>query len=264
MTVPLSVHRGSKVVLSLCVMRYPTRFVEPAFARKFREWKNQWEVRTGNKLNIADGLAYLRTPGHFLPSIEEREKRERLLASASDESKEAEARASKLNVREIDELLAGEGIPELAMRETTNTGESQNSLNTKKHEENSMDQTEAVEWLIVKYKSNPNVWTFPFTHRVERETAFTALMRVCKDQIGLKPHLPSLSPIAFREVTGHSNTDPITRMFFYKALKVPRSHEVTIPRNSEILTHEWVKRNELRKRLTSSSWYALENALPLD
>jgi hypothetical protein len=238
-------------------MRFPTKFVEPIFAQKFRKWKNEWEVRTGNKLNIADGLAYLKTPGHFLPSIEEREKMQTRL----EEKKSSPQVSSKL--REIDELVAGEGIPELTLGHSTDTVGTVAQLGSKASDQDELE-TKSVEWLIVKYKSSPDVWTFPFTHRVERETAFSALMRVCQDQIGIKPHLPSLAPIAFRQLNGISDADPNTRMFYYKGQKVLRSHEVIIPKNSEIMEHKWVTRDDLQKRITPASWMALQYAIPLD
>jgi len=249
-------------------MRFPSRYIEPEFARKFRQWKNEWEVRTGNKLNIADGLAYLRSPGHFLPSIEEREKRERFLASeqGDDDGGTTRTTASKLNVKEIDQLLASEGIPGIRFGQEhggPTESDSQSGRPLRKTEQQ-QSISDTAQWLVVKYRSNPNLWTLPFTNRMENETAFSALMRVCKDQIGLKPHLPSLAPIAFRDVQSLSQECPNTRMFYYKGLKVPRSHEVSIPEQSEIVQHEWVSRDELRKRLSHHSWLALENALPLD
>jgi ADP-ribose pyrophosphatase YjhB (NUDIX family) len=263
----LSVHKGAKVVLSLCVCRMPTRFVEPEFAQKYRQWKNDWEVRTGNKLNIADGLAYLRTPGHFLPSIEERERRARIQSADTDSGDVTGTVSSKmqnLHVSEIDDLLASEGIPELKLDMEDSRQDAKKSQGSQKQNKDSQTITESVEWLVVKYKSNPDVWTLPFTHRREDESAFTSLMRICKSQIGLKPHLPSLTPISFREINPTGDLIPPTRMFYYKALKVPKSHDVRLPENSEIAEFAWVSRNEVSKRVPRATWSSLRNALPLD
>ena len=251
----LSVHRGSKVVLSMCVCRFPSRFVEPTFAKKFRESKNEWETRTGNKLNIADGLAYLKTPGHFLPSIEEREKRMRQTEEGKDQIQK------DTSLSEIESLLATEGIPELlnVKQSEVNIGENGASREGDVSDE-SRGSTESMQWLIVKYKSNPDVWTLPFTHRREKESAFESLMRINTEQIGSNPHLPSLAPIAFREVLA---SEPSTRMFYYKAV-TPPNFDVRINKDSEIMSYEWVDRQTLASTLSVASWNALKNAIPLD
>ena len=253
----LSVHRGSKVVLSLCVCRLPGRYVEPDFVRKAREWKNEWETRTGNKLQIADGLAYLKTPGHFLPSIEEREKRMR--SSDSDGGEKGRATSG---LSEMELLLATEGIPELSMQaQDLSTEHKQDGPGLGKGSTGSGEmETETMQWLVVKYKSNPDVWTLPFTHRRGQEPAFDSLMRICKEQLGSNPHLPSMSPIAFREIV----TDgPSTRMFYYKAANSPKS-SLQLEKDSNIIEFEWVERATLATRLSRASWISIQNAIPLD
>ena len=252
----LSVHRGSKVVLSMCVCRFPSKFVEPEFARKFRESKNEWETRTGNKLNIADGLAYLKTPGHFLPSIEEREKRMR----RSEEEREQKHRDTSMS--EIESLLASEGIPELFNQRTNavDQGETDSMGRKDQHGESRSETTTSMQYLIVKYKANPDVWTLPFTHRREEESAFESLMRISREHIGSNPHLPSLAPIAFREIV---SPGPSTRMFYYKAVNPPNS-DVRISEDSDIASYAWVDRDTLASKLSTASWNTLKNAIPLD
>jgi len=257
----LSVHRGSKVVLSMCVCRFPAKFVEPEFAKKFREWKNEWELRTGNKLNIADGLAYLKTPGHFLPSIEEREKRSR--RNAEDGSGEGITKETNTGLSEIETLLASEGIPELLTQRGNESDSKEGSRDRVQKDVVGVDTnttSSSMQWLVVKYKSNPDVWTLPFTHRRDKELAFESLMRICKDQLGSNPHLPSLAPMAFREIV----TDgPSTRMFYYKAVNPP-SYDIRISNNSDIVSFEWVDRDTLATRLSRASWGTLKSAIPLD
>ena len=249
------------MVLSLCVCRLPARFVEPEFSRKFRNWKNEWEIATGNKLNISDGLIYLKTPGHFLPSVEEREKRMRTKGGKGEESRSK----SSPGMSDIEALLATEGIPELA-NDTMNTRDSEGSEDdgTRGHarseKESGLGDHESVQWLIVKYKSKPDVWTLPFTHRIAQESAFESLMRICSQQIGLNPHLPSMAPIAFREIV---SGDLSSRMFYYKAVTPPNG-DLRFLNDSEIEAFEWVDRGTLSKKLSRASWDSLNNAIPLD
>ena len=261
MSIQHSVHRGSKVVLSLCVCRLPSKYVEPEFAKKYRQWHQEWEERTNNRLNIADGLAYLKTPGHFLPSIEERQKLQRLAENSNTDTSEVK----KIHTNEIDELLASEGIPELenlqSEADTTNSAAKSDS-NLRKDLQTLQLDAESLLWLIVKYKSNPSVWTMPFANRRESDSAFNTLKRICLEQIGIKPHFPSLAPMAFRKLRSIGDTDLSSRLFYYKAVFIPKSHEVRL--SSEILEYKWVKRDELPKKLTAASWMTLRDSLPLD
>jgi hypothetical protein len=261
MSIQHSVHRGSKVVLSLCVCRLPSKYVEPEFARNYRLWHQDWEERTNNRLNIADGLAYLKTPGHFLPSIEERQKLQRL----SDESSRDTTEVKKIHTNEIDELLASEGIPELDNLQseagaTRMTDKS--AINLRKDSQSLQLDAESLLWLIVKYKSNPSVWTMPFANRRESDSAFNTLKRICHDQIGIKPHFPSLAPMKFRKLRSTDDRDLSSRLFYYKAVFIPKSHEVRL--SPELSEYKWVKRDELPKHVTIASWRALRDALPLD
>ena len=260
----VSVHRGSKVVLSLCVCRLPSRFVEPEFARKFRQWTEVSEEENTKRLNIADGLAYLKTPGHFLPSIEERAKLQRL-SQGGDTDQSGASSLKKLHANEIDQLLASEGIPELSTSATISEHDEAGSKREKQGFTGGseiMTDSEKLLWLVVKYKSAPSLWTFPFTHRQETDSAFTTIMRLCREQIGLKPHLPGLTPIAFRKLKADSGLS--SRLFYYKAIHVPKTPEVRIPADSDILEFEWVTRNELFNRLPRSAWMSLRNSIPLD
>ena len=259
----LSVHRGSKVVLSLCVCRLPTRFVEPEFATTFRRWREEWEEAAEKKLNISDGLAYLKTPGHFLPSIEERAKLQRI--TKGDDSSIRSTGSPTQHQNEIDELLASEGIPELSSASRDSQAGERGGSSNKTHGKREHDvnlESEDLLWLIVKYKSNPNVWTFPFTHRRETDSAFATLKRLCHDQIGIKPHLPGLAPVAFRRLA--ADTNQATRLFYYKAVHVPKTPEVRISSESDILEFKWVSRDELSKTIPLATWVTLRNALPLD
>lgn len=265
----LSVHKGSKVVLSLCVCRLPSRYVEPAFAKKFREWREDFRQRTDSRLNIADGLVYLRTPGHFLPSIDERPKnQQRLQNKDQDTGSGSPVKQAKLHVSEIDELLESEGIPELeAMKsksiEDGKKGDLKSDAKQKSKQSENLD-SESMLYLVVRYKHAPEVWTFPFTNRVETDSAFNTLKRLCAEQIGMKPHFPSLSPIAYRKLPGTSEDTPHSRIFYYKGVFVPKSHEVRLPHDSEITEYAWVNRAALKDRLTVASWKTVRDALPID
>lgn len=254
----LSVHKGSKVVMSLCVCRLPTRFNEPLFAKQYREWHDEWKDRTNNQLNIADGLAYIKTPGHFLPSIEERARR-----ASFASSEETTAANESVDLDEIEQLLASEGIPELRNQ----VGSSSKAGDTGTADDLSVraatGERTAVEWLIVKYKAFPSVWTFPFIHRRESDSTFVTLQRLCRDYLGMKPHLPALAPIAFRRIATPDD-DVSSRIFYYKGVHVPNTPSVRLSDGSDILEHTWVTRDELQQRLTQSTWVNVRDALPLD
>ena len=256
MSVVLSAHKGAKVVLSLCVCRMPSRYVEPEFAKRYRLWKEEWESRKDFRLNIADGLAYLKTPGHFLPSIEERQRR---LAQSAGSSPTGD---TKQHLSEIDELLSEEGIPELSNMTTKTDG--MKKLQTAGSDEMKIQQasldSDSMMYLIVKYRENPDVWTLPFANRVNTDSAEKTLNRICSKQLGIKPHFPSLAPTAFRKIPG----EPPSRLFYYKGIFVPKTPEVRISADSGIVAHEWVPRNELEKRLSVGAWKTLRDTLPLD
>ena len=244
--------------MSLCICRLPTKFNEPEFARIHREWRNEFQLRTNNQLAIADGLAYLKTPQHFLPSIDERARKQRLMIG-SDPSKET--KLANLQVSEIDQLMATEGIPGLsiqthddAIRETKSVGDSNVEGESFQHDE--------TLWLIVKYKASPSVWTLPFTHRRAADSTSTTLTRLCEHQLRLKPHFPSWAPISFRKLS--SKTGGSTRMFYYKALFVPKSPELKRSSDSDVLDSVWVNRAGLQDKLPIASWTNLRDALSLD
>lgn len=250
----LSVHKGAKLALSLCVCRMPSMYAEPEFAKKFRLWKEEWESQTNSKLNIADGLAYLKTPGHFLPSIEERQKR--LTGTVSSQ------KGSNVQVSEIEELLSVEGIPELsAMVSSRDLDKDDNTrtLGTRKSESNVI-QSDSMLYLIVRYAESPELWTFPFAHRLATDSAFMTLKRICSDQLGIKPHFPSLAPMAFRKLPGA----PESRLFYYKGVFVPKTSEVRLPAASGIVEYAWVSRDDLRERLAIGAWKTVRDILPLD
>ena len=246
----LSVHRGSKVVMSLCVCRLPTRFLEPEFAKEHRQWLQEWKARTNSDLNISDGLVYLKTPGHFLPSIEERQKQ-------TGTEKVASLTQSG---NELEDLLASEGIPELSKkREGLKDLAELGNIEQEKNKEAEDERTD-LQWLIVKYRDSPSIWTFPFTHRRGSDSAHMTLRRLTAEQLGIKSHLPGLAPIAFRKI---KSGDLPSRLFYYKGIQVPDS-SVSIPTGSNISAHKWVNRTELEQHLVFGSWLTLRDALPLD
>jgi hypothetical protein len=235
--------------------------VEPEFAKSFRLWRERWEERTNSKLNIADGLAYLKTPGHFLPSIEERQKLQR-----TGTTKRVTDGAINKATNEIDQLLASEGLPSSYV---TDSGAESNTQSVSSvaivKKETSLDiESDKLLWLLVKYKTNPDVWTMPFTSRREKDTAFDTLTKICADQIGIKPHFPSLSPFAFRRFASSHSDAPSSRVFYYKAVFVPKTSEVRLPNQSEVLVHRWVSRSQLPDLLTKAAWSSLKDAIPLD
>lgn len=254
----LSVHKGSKVLMSLCVCRLPTRFNEPLFAKQYREWHDEWKDRTCNKLNITDGLAYIKTPGHFLPSIEERARRASI---ASPEG--ATAANQSLELDEIEQLLSSEGIPELRNQIGSSSKADDTDIADDVSARAATVERTAVEWLIVKYKACPSVWTFPFIHRRESDSTFVTLQRLCRDYLGMKPHLQALAPIAFRRITT-PDYDVSSRMFYYKGVHVPNTPSVRLSDGSDILEHTWVTKDDLQQRLTRSTWVNVRDALPLD
>ena len=122
--------------------------------------------------------------------------------------------------------------------------------------------SENLLWLVVKYKSNPSVWTFPFTHRRDADSAFETLTRLSREHIGMKPHLPGLAPIAFRKLDSESG--PASRVFYYKAVHVPGTPEIRVPLQSEVVEHKWITRTRLREIITPATWLTLRESIPLD
>jgi len=256
----LSIHRGSKIAMSLCLCRLPRIFSEPAFIRSYRNWKEDWEQRTKNNLNIADGLAYLKTPGHFLAPIEERNRKKRLQEGSHETPQEE---VSAINSNEIDLLIASEGIPELSINALSDQeGKSRNETTNDVRMIHAGDSP-GIQWLVVRYKQSPDIWTFPFAHRRDRDTAQSTLKRMCSNHLGLSPFFPSFSPVLFRDLPSPSNEIP-TRLFYYKGIHVAKTLDVEIPGDSPLAEYAWVSRKELEMRLSPSAWHCIKCALPLE
>lgn len=263
MSTVLSVHRGSKVALSACICRLPLVFTEPDHIKKYREWRQDWEIRTKNKLNIADGLAYLKTPGHFLPSVEERDRRKRVSEAFPEGSSPNTSNMSEVESNDIDALLASEGIPELKFAQN-DLKESQWIQKIQQEETQALEKNASdVLWLIVNYKHSLDVWTFPFGLRRENDSAQRTLRRICMQQIGVDPHFSSFSPIAFRKVS-HTSNESSTRLFYYKSIHVPKTTDPKVPNASPVSSFEWVPRSELQTRLSPATWKSVRDSLPLE
>ena len=238
-------------MMALCISRLPRVYREPDYLRKFREWRDVFETKTQDRVTISDGLAYLKTPGHFLPNIEERERRGTAVEFGKKES--------RVHVSEIDLLLASEGIPGLGV------DESDHKVNqTQQHAAPSGEDHTAntPRWLIVKYTADPCVWTFPFTHRQNADNAEITLGRLCQEQLGLNIHIPSMAPAAFRKISG--NTDITSRMFYYRGMFIPKSREIDLTKNPNIVDAKWVDRAELENSLPVATWQKIRYALPLE
>ncbi|CAD7924962.1 unnamed protein product [Amoebophrya sp. A25] len=94
----LCVHAGDRVQAALLVERLPTQWVEPPWMRRWRRFRQDWLQRTGNALDIADGVAYMHFPTQFLDKADEE-----ALMREQDKSDEAEAEQVR---SEADELFA--------------------------------------------------------------------------------------------------------------------------------------------------------------
>lgn len=259
----LSIHRGSRIAMSLCACRLPPRYIEPEYMKTYRVTKEEWEVRTENKLNISDGLAYLKTPGHFLPSVDEREKKQRLQASGSDRNDDALSNdLSNINADEIDTLLATEGIPELNVATHDLSGNSAAQNLDKSTIDSDNERNSHILWLVVKYKHNPDVWTFPFSHRRNSESAHTTLKRISLEHIGYNFYFPSFSPIQFRKLS-HSAGLQKTRLFYYKGLLASNNLGAKLPPNSPIARIDWLTRVELSEILPRATWLSIRDTIPL-
>lgn len=257
----LSIHRGSKIAMSLCACRLPSRFIEPEYMKTFRVTKEEWEIRTDKKLNIADGLAYLKTPGHFLPSVDERVKKQRLSVGGRPDDASSN-NASNINADEIDTLLAAEGIPELNAARHDLSGNSAAQHIDESSLDSDNERNSHILWLVVKYKQNPDVWTFPFSHRRSSESAQTTLKRMSLEQIGHNFYFPSFSPIQFRKLTASPGPEQ-TRLFYYKGLFASKHLGSKLPQNSPVAEIDWLTREELRETLPRATWLSIRDSIPL-
>jgi hypothetical protein len=229
--------------------------------KTFRVTKEEWEIRTDNKLNIADGLAYLKTPGHFLPSVDERVKKQRLSVEGRPDDASSN-NSSNINADEIDTLLATEGIPELnaARHDLSGNSAAQNIDESSLDSDN--ERNSHILWLVVKYKQNPDVWTFPFSHRRSCESAHTTLKRISLEQIGHNFYFPSFSPIRFRKLTPSLGLEQ-TRLFYYQGLLASKHLGSKLPQNSPVAEIDWLTREELRKTLPRATWLSIRDTIPL-
>lgn len=230
--------------MSLCICRYPTRYMEPEFIKAYRKQRQP--------LTISDGLTYMKTPGHFLPSIEERLRSNKHIESSS---------VPDVHVSEIDQLLASEGIPGIDNEVNNNSdqfgGEQNKDIGAKKHQL----EHDSTLWLIVKYKAVPSVWTFPFTHRRGSDSASMTLENLSEEQLGIKLHIPSYAPIAYRKLT---KCNPPSRIFYYRGVFIPNSHELDIHVDSHIIESDWVNREQLEKLIPAATWVQIRDTLALE
>ncbi len=253
----LSVHQGSKVALAACIAQLPLRYLEPEFARVFREARQKWE-QSHEKVQVAEGLAYLKTPGgHFLPSIEERQ---RTKFTSRDDSLEDTSKE-----QDLASMLESEGLflEEENADKRRNTDESVESSQAR-FTSFAADTDTCIKWLVVKYKSNPNLWTFPFTQRRGKESAFNTLLRLCRADIGLDPHFSGKAPVAYRKLSTTDSDSPSTKLFYYRATKVPNGTEVKLPPESPIAVFDWMTRAQLEAQLPLATWTLMRDVLPLD
>lgn len=76
--IPYSIHQGYKLQASLLIDRLPLKMVEADYAKKWREFRVDWEERTENGPVINDDITFMRFPFQFLISPEEIEYKKRM------------------------------------------------------------------------------------------------------------------------------------------------------------------------------------------
>uniref|UniRef100_A0A7S1LGU7 Nudix hydrolase domain-containing protein n=1 Tax=Alexandrium catenella TaxID=2925 RepID=A0A7S1LGU7_ALECA len=282
----ISVHKGLKIQAALCVERPPTKVIEPDFKRRWRAFKEAWELRTANSLTIQDEIVFMRFFFHFLgDKTAQRELAGGSTAQVEAGKKEEEEEAATKAAGELakvltpkgetagglDRLLADEGLDlafpqprrKTARRRRVQTGPAE------QQEEEGMRSLRRLSdrslFLVVQYAAGGS-WTFPKAERVHGQAMREALLRLCARQLGqrFEPYIVGACPFVHRKLRSDRHPGIEGRkIFYYRARLVPGMTPAP-PGDSPVADWAWCSRDELPRYLGNGEWLTLRDSLPLD
>jgi len=288
----ISVHKGLKIQAALCVERPPTQVLEPDFKKRWRAFREAWELRTNNNLTITDEIAFMRFYFHFLGD----KAAMRELSGGSTAQVASGSRAPGAGAEEeddasespggelaqvlvpkgdaaggLDGLLAGEGL-DLAFpqsRRKTARRKRVQQVQQEVRDEEGMRSLKRLSdrslFLLVKYGSGSG-WTFPKADRAHGQAMREALLRLCARQFGqrFEPYIVGACPFAHRKLRSDRHPGVEGRKVFYYRARVLPGMVPAPPSDSAVIDWAWCSRDELPRYLGTGEWYSLRDCLPLD
>ncbi|PFH31353.1 hypothetical protein BESB_027880 [Besnoitia besnoiti] len=264
---PISLHGGFKVQAALCIDRLPLLYQEPVYEKRWREFRDAWEAKTNNGLQLADDITFMKFPFHFFETEEAQKQREELISKTGD-----------AEVSELELLLSEEGF--------SGTRKRQKDKDQKKKQ--ASEVADAVKsagrggddrgvrslereptktlYLIVRYGDS---WGFPLEDRIHGQSMRRTLKRLCEEQLGgtYAPYLLGYSPFAYdKRAFSQLASSPILgrKVFYYRAHHVPGSANVSLPHEGPISDFAWVTRRELADYISPRKLAAVSPGLLLE
>jgi len=261
----ISVHKGYKIQASLCVDRLPIEYSEPKYCKEWREFREEWEERTGTKMSVPDEVTFMSYPFQFLLTEEEQRKRRVLVEKTGDET-----------MSELEYLLSQEGLSLSAQaprkRKAKTKALDASADEAARARELARATVRSLEreglrhvYLVVKYGSK---WMFPLTDRRPNDTMRDTLRRLCAEQLGegFSPCYVGRCPFTHDKLHyGHGQLGILGRkVFYYRGYHVPGTPNVQPPRDGPVADYAWLTRSELPKYLSEHKMYVAHPGLPLD
>lgn len=302
-TSSISVHKGLKVQAAVCVERPPLRFLEPDFKKRWRAFREAWELRTNNQLSVEDELVFMRFHFHF---FQDRQATEQLAAgataqtlgrgtggrptgggrksggpmpaaisavgnSASSEALMSAMRPKVMAKGGIDSLLTDEGLdmafPELGQKVIQRRRvERKKVVEVDENDLHSLERkADSSLYLLVRYASGKR-WTFPKGDRAHGQPMRETLLRLCARQLGhdFSPYIVGACPFTYRKRKSEVSAGIEGRKIFYYRARVIPGSLVVLPSDSNVADWAWCSREELPDRLEAGEWSTVRDSLPLD
>uniref|UniRef100_A0A0G4HP48 Ribosomal protein L46 N-terminal domain-containing protein n=1 Tax=Chromera velia CCMP2878 TaxID=1169474 RepID=A0A0G4HP48_9ALVE len=203
----VAAHKGYKIQASLCVSRLPLEFEEPLHVKTWRDYRAEWEERTGNAVELSDDVIFMENAaGQFIETEEQKRRRRTQLEATGD-----------LDVSELDFMLSRERAGSSKVARAMARRREEQAERKRKRGSNTVDEEAEREkerqrallmregdirrlqkrllFLLVRYGSR---WTFPLEDKRMGESVSETLKRLCDDQLGrsFSPFLLSASPCA--------------------------------------------------------------------
>eukprot|EP00747_Dinoflagellata_sp_TGD_P185819 gnl/TRDRNA2_/TRDRNA2_42560_c0_seq1.p1 gnl/TRDRNA2_/TRDRNA2_42560_c0~~gnl/TRDRNA2_/TRDRNA2_42560_c0_seq1.p1 ORF type:complete len:340 (+),score=48.52 gnl/TRDRNA2_/TRDRNA2_42560_c0_seq1:60-1022(+) len=296
----ISVHKGMRIQASLCVERPPLRVMEPAYRKRWRAFRDDWERRTGNTLSVDDEIVFMKYHFHFL----EDQAAQRALSAGADAGapqiegtsagvgggagkgkravKDAKPRedavslfTSARGIEEptgLDAVLTEEGLdltfPERGAR-TVRKRKVEKRVAAKVDDSDVRSLRRLGQqslFLLVKYAGGRQ-WTFPKDDRPQGQAMRETLLKLCQRQLGerFEPYIVGACPFTYwkRKSSLLPGIDG-RKIFYYRARLLPGGMDVTLPSDSPVEDWAWCTQHELPEYLGEGEWQIIRDTLPLD
>mmetsp|Transcript_4378 Transcript_4378/g.8769 ORF Transcript_4378/g.8769 Transcript_4378/m.8769 type:complete len:363 (+) Transcript_4378:59-1147(+) len=286
-TASISAHKGLKVQAALCVERPPLQVLEPDFKKRWLEFRESWEARTGNQLTVQDEIVFMKYHFHFFgDNVAYRALTSggaaRLAAGRGGGTRRGIARAGKSALSDalvpqsgtedsLDQLLSGTGI-DLAFPDQKGRATQRRLVQRKRAEsvdDSSLRSLQRLRrkslYLVVRYRDAP-AWTFPKADRPHGMAMREVLLRLCESQMGpnFEPYLVGACPFAYRKRLSGQRTGINGRKVFYYRARLPPGMDARPPSDGSVADWAWCSREELPQRIRDGEWRAVRDGLPLD